>query len=51
LPKSVHIRRGLGFGLDQKASAAVQHYRFIPATRKGKPVEDYCDVPVSFVKF
>jgi hypothetical protein len=51
LPKNVHIRRGLGFGLDQKATAAVQHYRFIPATRKGKPVEDYCDVPVSFVKF
>jgi TonB family protein len=51
LPKNVRIRRGLGFGLDQKAIAAVQHYRFIPATKKGKPVEDYCDVQVNFVKF
>lgn len=51
LPKSVRVRRGLGFGLDQKATAAAQHYRFIPATKKGNPVEDYCDVQVSFVKF
>jgi TonB family protein len=51
LPKSVRIRRGLGFGLDQKATAAVQHYRFIPASKRGNPVEDYCDVPVNFVKF
>jgi hypothetical protein len=50
LPREVHIRRGLGFGLDQKATAAVQHYRFIPATKKGKPVEDYCDVSVNFSK-
>jgi TonB family protein len=51
LPKNVHIRRGLGFGLDQKATAAVQHYRFIPATRRGKPAEGYCDLQVNFVKF
>ena len=51
LPKDVRIRRGLGFGLDQKAVAAVQHYRFLPATRKGKPVEDQCDVSVNFAKF
>jgi hypothetical protein len=51
LPKDVHVRRGLGFGLDQKAVAAVMHYRFLPATRKGKPVEDRCDVTVNFAKF
>jgi TonB family protein len=51
LPKDVYVRRGLGFGLDQKAKAAVEHYRFLPATKKGKPVEDRCDIQVSFAKF
>jgi TonB family protein len=51
LPKNVRIRRGLGFGLDEKAVAAVEHYRFLPATKKGKPVEDTSDVMVEFAKF
>jgi TonB family protein len=51
LPKNVRVRRGLGFGLDQKAVAAVQHYRFFPATDKGKPIEASRDVLVSFEKF
>jgi len=51
LPKNVRVKRGLGFGLDQKAVAAVQHYRFLPATKKGVPVEDYCDVMVNFATF
>lgn len=51
LPKDVYVRRGLGFGLDAKAKAAVEHYRFIPATKKGKPVEDRRDIQVSFAKF
>lgn len=51
LPKDVHVRRGLGFGLDEKATAAVQHYKFFPATEKGKPVEARRDVLVSFSKF
>lgn len=51
LPKDIHVRRGQGFGLDQKAVAAVSHYRFLPATKKGKPVEDRCDVTVNFAKF
>lgn len=49
--KAVQIRRGLGFGLDEKAIAAVRHYRFLPATKKGKPVADTADVKVSFTKF
>jgi TonB family protein len=48
VPRSVRVKRGLGFGTDKKAVAAVQHYRFIPATRKGIPVEDNCDVMVNF---
>jgi TonB family protein len=51
LPKDVYVRRGLGFGLDAKAKAAVEHYRFIPATKKGKPVEERRDIQVSFAKF
>lgn len=51
LPKTVTMRRGLGFGLDKKAIAAVQHYRFLPATKKGAPVEDTTDVKVPFATF
>lgn len=51
VPKDVRIRRGLGFGLDEKATAAVMHYRFFPATDKGKPIEASRDVMVSFAKF
>jgi hypothetical protein len=51
LPKEVHVRRGLGFGLDEKAAAAVWHYRFLPATEKGKPIEARRNIMVNFVKF
>jgi TonB family protein len=51
LPKDVSVRRGLSSGLDRKAKAAVEHYRFLPATRRGKPVEESRDVEVSFAKF
>jgi TonB family protein len=51
LPKAVQLRRGLGFGLDKKAIAAAWHDRFLPATKKGKPVEDSVDLKVDFAKF
>lgn len=51
LPKDVRVRRGLGFGLDKKAEAAVWHYRFFPATKKGKPIAARTDVIVDFAKF
>lgn len=51
LPKEVHVRRGLGFGLDEKAAAAAMHYRFFPATEKGKPIAARSDVMVSFATF
>ncbi len=50
-PKEVHVRRGLGFGLDEKAAAAVWHYRFIPATQRGTPITARCSVMVSFAEF
>jgi hypothetical protein len=51
LPKDVRVSRGLGFGLDEKAKAAVEHYRFLPATKNGKPVQERRDIQVSFAKF
>lgn len=50
-PQHVQIRRGLGFGLDKKAIAAVEHYRFLPATKHGQPIVDTADVTVDFAKF
>jgi TonB family protein len=50
-PKEVRIKRGLGFGLDKKAEAAVWQYRFFPATKKGYPIAARRDVMVDFVKF
>jgi len=51
LPKDVHVRRGLGFGLDKKAEAAVWQYRFFPATKKGRPIAASREVMVDFAKF
>jgi len=51
LPKDIRVKRGLGFGLDKKAEAAVWQYRFLPATKKGRPVAAMRDVMVSFSVF
>ena len=51
LPKEVRVVRGLGFGLDKKAEAAVWQYRFFPATKKGKPIAARRNVMVDFAKF
>ena len=51
MPKEVRIVRGLGFGMDKKAVDAVWHYRFLPATKHGAPVEARRNVVVSFATF
>lgn len=51
LPKDVRVRRGLGFGLDKKAEAAVWRYKFLPATKKGQPIAEQREVIVSFANF
>jgi len=51
VPKDVRVVRGLGFGLDEKAAAAVWRYKFIPATKHGKPVAAGRNIMVDFVKF
>jgi len=51
LPTEVRIRRGLFPGMDKKAVEAVKHYRFMPATSKGKPIEASRNIMVNFVEF
>jgi TonB family protein len=50
-PQEVRVSRGLGFGLDEKAAAAVWHYRFLPATKNGRPIAARRNVEVTFAKF
>jgi TonB family protein len=47
-PQNVHVARGLGNELDEKAIEAVQQYRFKPATKDGEPVAAYLMVEVNF---
>ncbi len=51
LPTEVRVSRGLGFGLDKKAEAAVWQYRFFPATKRGQPVASRRRVMVDFADF
>lgn len=50
-PRNVHVLRGVGMGLDQKAVEAVQQYKFKPAMQNGKPVAVYLNVEVNFQIF
>jgi len=47
-PTHVHVVRGVGMGLDEKAIEAVRQYKFKPAMLKGKPVKVAVDVNVVF---
>ncbi len=51
LPENVHVTRGVGMGLDDKAVEAVRQYRFKPAMEGGKPVAVYLNVEVAFQIF
>ena len=44
----VTLLRGLGFGLDERAIAAVQNWRFAPARRLNAPVDVIVEVEVEF---
>jgi protein TonB len=50
-PENVHVLRGVGMGLDEKAVAAVKQYKFRPAMEKGKPVPVELNVEVNFQIF
>lgn len=47
----VHVVRGLGMGLDEKAVEAVRQFRFKPAMENGKPVRVEVNVEVNFQIF
>lgn len=47
-PQNVHIVRGVGMGLDEKALEAIKHYKFRPAYEAGKPVPTELNVEVNF---
>jgi protein TonB len=51
LPQNVHLVRGVGMGLDEKAIEAVKQYRFKPARENGKPVAVQLNVEVNFQIF
>jgi periplasmic protein TonB len=51
LPQNVHVLRGVGMGLDEKAVEAVRQYRFKPAMEAGKPVPVELNVEVNFQIF
>lgn len=50
-PRNVHVLRGVGMGLDEKAVEAVQQYKFKPALKNGQPVAVYLNVEVNFQIF
>ena len=50
-PVNVHIVRGVGMGLDEKAVEAVKQYKFKPATENGKPVLVDLQIEVNFQIF
>ncbi len=47
-PQKFHLKRGLGFGLDEEAFAAVSQWRFQPGTREGQPVPVVATIEVNF---
>ncbi|MDQ2833056.1 MAG: TonB family protein [Acidobacteriota bacterium] len=51
LPQHVHVIRGVGMGLDEKAIEAVKQYKFRPAMENGKPVLVELNVEVNFQIF
>jgi TonB family protein len=48
VPQEMHVTKSLGLGLDEKALAAIQQWRFMPGTREGRPLPAPITVPVEF---
>jgi protein TonB len=51
MPQNVHVVRGVGMGLDEKAVEAVKQYKFKPAMEGGKPVLVELNIEVNFQIF
>jgi periplasmic protein TonB len=50
-PRQLHVARSLGMGLDEKAIAAVETWRFEPGRKNGRPVAVQIVVEVDFHLF
>jgi len=46
--EEIHVVRGVGLGLDEKAIEAVQKWRFKPGKNKGVPVKVRAEIEVNF---
>jgi TonB family protein len=46
--KSIHVLKGVGLGLDEKAVEAVQKWKFTPGKKGGQAVPVYATVEVNF---
>ncbi len=47
-PRDIQVQRPLGLGLDEKAVAAINDWKFEPARKNGEPVAVQINVEVSF---
>jgi periplasmic protein TonB len=47
-PREIRVQKGLGMGLDEKAIAAVESWRFEPSMLNGRPVAVAIQVEVNF---
>ena len=45
---NIHVLKGLGMGLDEKAVEAVAKWKFRPGMKGGVPVNVYAQVQVNF---
>jgi TonB family protein len=48
VPKVLGVIRGLGYGLDENAVAAIERWRFKPGTKDGTPVKVSLNIEVNF---
>ena len=47
-PADIEIISPLGFGLDEEAVRAVSRWRFVPATKEGKPIRVFSQARINF---
>ena len=48
VPNVIRVVRGLGYGLDENAIAAVEQWRFNPGTKDGIPIKVSLNIEVNF---
>jgi protein TonB len=44
----IHVARGLGYGLDEKAAECIRTWRFRPGMRHGEPLPTRASVEINF---